>query len=236
MDLLTYDGTFTGWLCAVFDVYAYKLRDAAIRPVTTARPGVPTHGLPGPARAVHTDEQKATRVWKGLVERTSNHAARRVYAAYLSGEKGVEDQLLGYIRYVFSQPRSVENDYHHPSVRYIVDTDKKVYREKHRLEALVRFQHTKDNLLYALVSPDYDVLPLIKTHFEERYPHQHWLIYDTQRKYGLFYDTREAAVVEIYCDGVSVVDVITGNDLMGCMRHSPRGYWRFLGEMGGGRL
>jgi probable DNA metabolism protein len=229
MDTLTYDGTFTGWLCAVFDVYAYKLRDATIR-AASAR------SVPAPTRVIHTDEQKATRVWKGLVGRTSTHAARRLYTAFLSGEKGMEDQLLGYIRYVFSQPRSVENDYNHPSVRYIVDTDKKVYREKHRIEALVRFQHTKHDLYYVLVSPDFDVLPLIKSHFEERYSNQRWIIYDTSRNYGLFYDLHSTSVVEIDFDGASAADVITGNNLDARMRHSPKGYWRFLAEKGGGWL
>jgi predicted DNA-binding helix-hairpin-helix protein len=40
------------------------------------------------------------------------------------------------------------------------------------------FQCTKDQLYYAVIQPDYNVLPLISKHFERRYADQRWLIYD----------------------------------------------------------
>ena len=49
------------------------------------------------------------------------------------------------------------------------------------MEAFVRFQCTKDQLYYAIIQPDYNVLPLISKHFEKRYADQRWLIYDIRR-------------------------------------------------------
>ena len=59
------------------------------------------------------------------------------------------------------------------------------------MEAFVRFQLTKDGLYYCIIQPDYNVLPLISNHFEKRYADQRWLIYDSRRKYGIYYDLKK---------------------------------------------
>ena len=64
------------------------------------------------------------------------------------------------------------------------------------MEAFVRFQKLKDGLYYSLVQPDYNVLPLI-IHFEDRYADQRWLIYDSHRKYGLYYNLNSVEEVQM---------------------------------------
>ncbi|MBD0222811.1 DUF4130 domain-containing protein, partial [Acinetobacter baumannii] len=39
--------------------------------------------------------------------------------------------------------------------------------------------------------------PLIQPHFKRRYQDQRWLIYDEQRKFGLYYDLREIHEVSL---------------------------------------
>ena len=58
-------------------------------------------------------------------------------------------------------------------------------------------QLTKDELYYAIIQPDYNVLPLISDHFKKRYADQRWLIYDCRRKYGLYYDLKEVEEVSM---------------------------------------
>ena len=71
------------------------------------------------------------------------------------------------------------------------------------LEAFVRFEHTTDDIYFARVEPDFNVLPLIGEHFRQRYQDQHWAIYDITRGYGIYYDksnstaTRPAALQTI---------------------------------------
>lgn len=74
---------------------------------------------------------------------------------------------------------------------------KKVHREKHRMEAFVRFQQTTDGLYVATVEPDFNVLPLIAGHFKDRYADQSWLIYDDKRSYGILYDEKAGKVMEV---------------------------------------
>jgi probable DNA metabolism protein len=68
---------------------------------------------------------------------------------------------------------------------------RKVRREAHRLKGFIRFQRTEADHYLALIAPRYDVLPLVRPHFEARYVDQRWIIYDTRRDYGLSFDGRQ---------------------------------------------
>src|ERR1700749_521563 len=112
METLLYDGSFPGWLTAVFEVYEYKLADLTIRPDRDAE-----QSLFGSSRKVMADDIKAERVWKGLQTRISRNATKQLYRTFLSEAREIEDQLLQYVRYAFSRKGSVEYDYAHPAVR-----------------------------------------------------------------------------------------------------------------------
>ncbi len=65
------------------------------------------------------------------------------------------------------------------------------------MEAFVRFKKAKDGLFLSLVRPDFNVLPIIYRHFQERYQDQSWLIYDERRNYGIYYDLKQMRQVEM---------------------------------------
>ena len=88
-------------------------------------------------------------------------------------------------------------DFSDDAVLKINNVAHKVSREKHRMEAFVRFQLTKDNIYFANIEPDFDVLPLISKHFRNRYADQQWIIYDLKRKYGLFYDLHTVEIISL---------------------------------------
>ncbi|RYE27527.1 MAG: DNA metabolism protein [Sphingobacteriaceae bacterium] len=192
MTTLVYDGTFKGWLTAVFEVFEYKFTDGVIQPEHRYQ-----EELLSRKHIVLTDEVKSSRVWKGLGQKVSQPTLRAFYKTFLSEQPALENQLLAFVQYVFASKISVEHDFGHPSVLYVHQMAKKVHREKHRMEAFVRFQLTQDQLYYAIVQPDFNVLPLIQKHFRERYADQRWLIYDTARRYGIYYDLIQVSEVNI---------------------------------------
>ena len=57
--------------------------------------------------------------------------------------------------------------------------------------AFVRFELLQDEVYFAKIEPDFNVLPLIRKHFKERYADQKWMIFDLKRHYGIFYDLKE---------------------------------------------
>jgi probable DNA metabolism protein len=192
MVTVLYDGTFEGFLSAVFDVYEYKLNDARI---TTANSYQPTAFDKYHESYFH--EKKSSRVWKGLSAKVSAGALRQLYKTFLSEEPRIEDILLNYAQYVFKSNRTVEYDLTHPAVLKVTQMAKIVHRESHRMEAFVRFQLTADKLYYAIVQPDFNVLPLIEKHFKDRYADQYWLIFDSRRKYGIYYNLEKVETVNI---------------------------------------
>jgi probable DNA metabolism protein len=189
---LVYDGSFDGFLTAIFECYERKLTDFKIVRTYLFQPGLNnTHFT------IETDTVKSKRVWDGLKKRLSTTKRNEFYKTFLSELPHMEQLLSGFVRHVFSNTHDIEEDLGHPSVIGVTKIAHQVHREKHRMEAFVRFQRTKDDLYYASINPDYNVLPLIVSHFKDRYADQHWLIYDLKRKYGIQYDCSTRKVIEV---------------------------------------
>ncbi len=192
MTTATYDGSFAGLLTVVFEVYERKLADVRIVKTGAAQPDAFGQTLP-----VATDEAKARRVWTGLQKKLSPEGLERLHSVFLSEEKGLEDQLLAFCRYAFAHTENIEEAFGHPAVLWVTQTARRVWREKHRMEAFVRFRKLADGLFYAFVEPDCNVLPLIAPHFRSRYADMDWLIYDGKRKWGLHHEAATRTVREV---------------------------------------
>ncbi|WP_347158015.1 TIGR03915 family putative DNA repair protein [Pontibacter chitinilyticus] len=251
MHLYTYDGSFEGLLTVVFEAFERKAWPAGIAQEHLAQPLIF-----GETIAVVTDEQKAARVWRGLQKKLSVAAQQALYYTYLWEQEGVELLLFAYIRLAFEQKESIEGNYTAPCVLQVQQAARQVHREKHRMEAFVRFEQAADGLFYAVIAPDFNVLPLIMAHFEKRYADQRWAIYDTRRRYGVYYDLTTTTVVElellpeqrratlqgqalhaeeakykqlwqVYFDNVTIPE--RRNPKLH-RRHMPKRYWKYLCE------
>lgn len=191
MKVVVFDGSFNGFLTTVFEVYDSKMVEPDIR----------RHAVSGSLfddyREIATDDQKAARVLRKLDQILSKNAMMQLYKTFLCELVGIDNTLLRYVQYVIGSKHGVENNYGHADVLMVKQLSKKVDREKHRMEAFVRFQLTKDSLYYAIIQPDFNVLPLISSHFKNRYADQRWLIYDGRRKYALYYNLEEVSEVTI---------------------------------------
>ena len=247
---LIYDGSFNGFLTAVFIAFEQKLPHADIQ-----RQGQTQAGLFAETETIFTNIEKAQRVWNG-VQNKSNTAIKHIYFAYLSEQKRIETQLYHYIRKLMGSKLNGAHNFSDDCVLKINQTAQKVSREKHRMEAFVRFQLTKDNIYFANIEPDFDVLPLISKHFRNRYTDQQWIIYDLKRKYGLFYDLKTVEVIsldlsEVYSNsinknGIFISEEYEYQNLWSNYfkstniksrintklhtQHVPKRYWKYLSE------
>lgn len=186
-----YNGSFENFLTAVFEIYEYKITEPDIQKEDSANTS-----LFG-AHTVYENKEKVERVIKAIQQKISSVAFRNLYKTFLSELPGIENVLLRYIQYIMHSANSVERNFANADVLMVNQTAHKVDREKHRMEAFIRFQKTRDELYYAIVQPDFNVLPLIVKHFKDRYADQRWLIYDVCRKYGLYYDLENVDEVKI---------------------------------------
>ena len=191
--LLTYDHSLDGFFTAVFEVYEYKIEKAEIR----------KEGLPKPAlfyglHRVITDAKKAERVLKKLGVLFGEKGIRQIIYSLLTEDEYCERPILRVIRYAIANPqRKVLSDLTNQAVLKLERYTKQVGREKHRMEAFVRFRLISDDIYFAEIEPDFNVMPIIAKHFIERYQDQKWLIFDQKRQYGLFYNLQQLETVQI---------------------------------------
>ena len=248
---LRYDGTFDGFLTAVFTVFEQKLTQVDLQKESDLQ-----GGLFSEIEIIITDESKANRVWKGIKSKLSPQGSYQLYYAFLSEQDGVEALLLDYITYAFASDENVDKDYSHPSILKIAQIAKMVGREKHRMEAFVRFKLTKDDVYFANIEPDFNVLPLISKHFKNRYADQKWMIYDIKRQYGLYYDLQTVSLMQMYLpedfnftktdenyfaaeefdfqilwqDYFKSTNIASRKNMKLHVRHVPKRYWKYLSE------
>ncbi len=191
--ILEYDGSFDGFLCAVHEFYLLKLNQVEIQ-----KEGSAQGALFAKRTKVITQLPLAEKVWKRFKVRIGGSGCSQIFRAFLSEEIGVENILLRYIQHALNSSQPIHSDFSHPDVLKVSQMVKSVGREKHRMEAFVRFRRTKDGIYFAHIAPDFNVLPLISKHFQERYADQKWMIYDENRHYALYYDLNKVEVVELH--------------------------------------
>ena len=200
----TYDGTFEGLLTVLFTVYDWRAAPNSIQSEATAQTGL----FAQPAHR-ETDETLATRVWEGLLKTMDPEARTRLYHVFLSEDADRELLIFRYVDLALRSAQDIAENYANADVRRVQRLAQQMFREKHRMEAFVRFEKTTDELFHATIEPDFDVLPLIAAHFTKRYADQRWLIYDRRRHYGLYYDLTRTDVVQFEVDrpGMKATDL-----------------------------
>lgn len=246
---LTCDATFSGFLTAVFIVFQQKLKKVQIQKEVAYQPS-----FYAKQQRICTDESHALRVWNGIIKKEGTHFAHRLFATYLSEKPQIENLLLRVIIETFANNRSIATDYGNSDILKVSQISKMVGREKHRMEAFVRFRLTQDEIYASTIEPDFDVLPLIRKHFVSRYADQKWLIYDVKRKYGLFYDLNQVDTIELPNDQLlkesnadifhsdeqafqelwknyfKSTNIASRKNTKLHVRHVPKRYWKYLSE------
>jgi probable DNA metabolism protein len=241
------DGSFEGLLTAVFHAFASKQAPDAI-----ASDNGGQRKLFDNCVRIRTDTNTADRVWKKLKRYLGVKHRQRLFHAHLSGHPMAEILIYQRIAGAIADHRALKSAADLSVSIQIDQLSQKVRREAHRMKGFIRFQQTKDGRYLALIAPRYDVLPLIRHHFESRHADQHWLIYDTARGYGIGYN-REV-IQEIRLDGADLstvgqdadpheslcqalwqryytaANIRSRNNPALHRRQLPRRYWRYLTE------
>jgi probable DNA metabolism protein len=244
----TYDGSFDGLLSVIFESFRLKATTEEIVEESSFQPGL--FGEPVFVPSNHTHSQ---RVKAGLSQRCGPKAVEMLYHTFLSEQPQVEMLIYRFVKLAVSSSENMLDNFREPIVLQLHRIQKQIHREVHRMHAFVRFQQTQDGLFIALVTPDFNVLPLLPSHFRERYPAFRWLIYDTQRKYGLYYEppqyrfitlataqqqtlserlltTAEKDYQHLWQTYFHSVDIPERRNLKLHLQHVPKRYWKYLIE------
>ena len=251
MLVFQYDKTFEGLLSVVFDAYA-----AHAFPERLVGYGEPEPMFTSELRHVIASAEKADRVWRGLQRKMGRKAANLLFHVWLSELPESGELLVRYIRKIFDSPAGKEADFTDADILQAHKIALQVAREGEHVRQFVRFQKAGDETYFAPIAPKYNCLPLALSYFRDRFADQKWIVYDTRRGYGFYYDLHKVVEISLPNDpmrGAELDAKMMADDEKAFQRlwrgyfnaltikerinpklqrqHLPRRFWKYLPEM-----
>lgn len=134
---------------------------------------------------IESDAQKSEKVMRTLRKRFGEegflffcHALasqdeRKATVVYRTIAKGLR---LAY-------PLGIMDRHADPDVSIVHKLRLNAWHEIHHLFGFLRFRELENHILFAEIKPKNDALPFLADHFADRFPNEHFLIYDEGRNY-----------------------------------------------------
>lgn len=190
MIIYQYDKSFEGLLTCVFEAYERKKF-----PDLLQNESAPLPLFYDEVVQVFTQENKSSRVWKGLEKKLSPGGLSVLTSCWLSELPEIDNLLFRYIRKAIDAPASIELNFGDADVLQASQIYKKVSYERHRVIQFTRFQKAIDGTYFGGLKPLYNVLPLAISYFKDRFADQKWILYDLKREYGYYYDLQNVTEI-----------------------------------------
>jgi probable DNA metabolism protein len=179
-----YDGSFDGLLSVVFESYVSKERPVQI---VKEQKWHPTFF--DTTKQIITDEIKSERVWQSIITRSGTSVSQMLYTAFASELPDIELKIFYYLEKLFADTSgNYSRNLLDEHAFDLFNIARKVRYEAHRFKGFVRFQETSDGLFFSAIDPVFNILSLLAPHFASRYADQKWVIYDTKRDKGIYFD------------------------------------------------
>lgn len=188
--IYTYDGTFWGYLSAVFTGW----RDGLGQVEDIQQQALASLFV---SQDVPTDTEKAGRILRALQEQCGQKAVHFLYYGFLAEQPGREMALLRYLRLAFRYQGHFYSHLSEEPLWLIREWARKTGNERHTLLGLLRFQELADGMLYGRINPTCCVVPVMAPHFMKRLANETWVIHDVRRHLGVYYQQGQAELVEI---------------------------------------
>ncbi len=181
--IYVYDGTFEGFLTALFII-----EERGKRPTDIIRTSPRQGGLFCELTQVETDGEKSGRFLERIAGRISPRALGNAYHAFLSETSGVEMAIYRYLELGRREGKHLDGRLADERVLPVHKAARTVRGEAYRMKGFVRFRQVREGFFYAPLQPDYRILSLIAPHFAARFADQSWIIHDVARGEGIIHD------------------------------------------------
>jgi probable DNA metabolism protein len=192
-----YDGSFEGLLTAIYEAYYRK----EVPDCIVSEQGLQQDFL---AQYTHivTDPVKSDRVYESVWSKISQEALKNIYYAYLSGDPEAGTIIYRYLRLGWKMGSNVDLNLADDTVFKVMDINRRVEFEVHRLMGFIRFRQVEGGIYYSSVSPDYNVVELLAPHFAERLSDQKWIIHDEKRELAALFNMGKWIMSEFSADDI----------------------------------
>ncbi len=255
MKIYLVDGSLELLYCAVFEYFDTKERDA----VSIVQENLFQPSFIDEVTYIGYDQNKFERIKKGIEKKLDKTWQQNIIYSYLSEKPEVHQHIFNFLIYVFKNDEPVYQNFGHPDVIALAQITKSVSRERHRMKAFIRFEKSQDGVFFQKINPDFNVLPLIVSHFKNRYADQKWIIFDEKRNYGFMYDTFKVEIIhqdvftdlnlennnevsalvfdkdealyqQLWKDYFKSTNIVSRKNTKLHLQHVPRRYWKYLTE------
>jgi len=184
-----YDGSLSGFLTCVFDIYLYKEPPTAFRTEEDA----PTLWE---ERSVLTNEEKARRVLTALKEKVSPRAQVLVRRGFLTAVPEREWILFRFIRFCLENGPLALQAIADPNVAPLLRAVQNLEHEAHLYTGFVRFSQ-QDGILVGEIEPKNRVLSLLVPHFCGRLNTECFVLHDRTHQEALFHKPGRWALLPV---------------------------------------
>ena len=248
-----HDGSFEGMLHAI--AAAVKSEDH-VRGVFAEKDYKPL--LFETPISLAADSTQSSRLFEYL-RKLRGTASRFAINGFLSEDPEAATHLYRMVKACLASGGGITHCYSHDSVRYLDTLSRKVGREAHRFEGLIRFRVLEDGVQYAPFEPDFNIIGYCASHFKNRLKNIRWILHDIRRNLAAYWDCQFLQYIDIdkkVCAHVQAAgevpvhmlsnsekqyqqlwqlfhDSIANKDrenLALQRQHMPRRYWKYLVE------
>lgn len=184
--ILQCEDTLEGILTAIYEGFTEKNKRADYQDgdICIAIGEVQDLFLFAETKEVKTDLDKAQKTLYSMQKKISYLAYKQVLSALCHFDKERGNAVFGFLVKGFPMGAKVMEALSDPYVMRVMELARKVDNEAHLFKGVLRF-HDVGKFLYSEIEPKCNVLPRIMEHFENRYPNEHYIIYDKKKQAAL---------------------------------------------------
>jgi probable DNA metabolism protein len=188
--IYTYDGSFDGFLCCVFEsVHEGEIPLDILREVDS-----PLTLLE--VRSIVTDPARAERVRASIPRKISGRALELVMTVFCSCLPKKELRLLEFLLQGYREGGKLCFKLGDAVMEPLLSAEKHLLHEAHLLKGFVRFSDV-GGALVAVITPKNYILPYIARHFTLRYHDEQFMIFDKTNKAALVYRKGKADILQV---------------------------------------
>lgn len=187
-----YDGTYPGFLTAVYDIYY-----SGTSCLESICPESGETALFGEEKTVETNFIKAEKVISAFEACCGRQAVRLVYRTFLSDEAGMEMKIFEFLRQGFRKGKKLYVFSKEDWYRDLCDMSRAVGNEAEKFRGILRFSQLQEGTLYAVIHPTHNILPILAVHFRDRLASLEWIIYDGNRKEAAVYGKGRVEILSV---------------------------------------
>ncbi|MGN0675742.1 MAG: TIGR03915 family putative DNA repair protein [Oscillospiraceae bacterium] len=184
-----YDGTFDGLMCCVFESFERREIPSEISI------GEPCQLSFSDIRFIETVTEKSDRVTAAIPQKISWDALDLVRKVFLSCAENKDLTILIFLQKGFRKGIKIMQMLADDTVNAMNKAVFHCTHEAHLLTGFIRFSDY-NGYLAAVIEPKNKVIPLLASHFTDRFRNENFLIYDKTHRMALIYYSHKAEIAE----------------------------------------